>query len=185
MAANPLIPRRLFFTRGVGTHRNELESFELALRAAQIQKFNLVTVSSIFPPHCKIIARSDGVKLLKAGQIVHCVMARTSTNEPSRLIGSGIGLALPAAREQYGYISEHHGYGMAEERLSDFVEDMAATMLATTLGVEFDPAKAYDERREIYRMSGKIVKTRACVQTAPGDKQGLWKTVVAAAVFVM
>jgi arginine decarboxylase len=58
-------------------------------------------------------------------------------------------------------------------------------MLATTLGFEFDPAKAYDERREIYRMSGKIVKTRACVQTAPGDKQGLWKTVVAAAVFVM
>ena len=185
MATGPLIPKRAFFTRGVGTHRNELESFELALRAAQIEKYNLVTVSSIFPPHCKMISKPDGLRKLRPGQIVHCVMARCATNEPSRLVGSGVGMAVPAAGEQYGYISEHHGFGLAEERLSDLVEDMAATMLATTLGIEFDPDKAYDERREIYRMSGKIIRTRACVQTAPGDKQGLWKTVIAAVVFVM
>ena len=74
---------------------------------------------------------------------------------------------------------------MTRDALADLVEDMAATMLATTLGIEFDPETAYDERKEIYHMSGKIVNTRACVQTAEGDKNGLWTTVVAAAVFVM
>ena len=97
---------------------------------------------------------------------------------------TSIGLALPAAGHQYGYISEHHGYGMIEQRMRDFVEDMAATMLATTLGIEFDPETAYDQRKEIYHMSGKIIKTRACAQTAEGDKSGLWTTVIAAAVFL-
>jgi len=182
---HPLVPQAAFFTKGVGRHRNELESFELALRSAKIEKHNLVSVSSIFPPHCKLISLTQGAKRLQAGQIVHCVLARSSTNEPSRLVGAGIGLAVPAKGEQYGYISEHHGYGMTEQKLSDYVEDMAATMLATTLGVEFDPEIAYDERKEIYRMSGKIVRTRACVQTAEGNKDGLWTTVIAAAVFVI
>jgi arginine decarboxylase len=179
-----LVPRQAFFTKGVGRHRNELESFELALRAAKIEKYNLVMVSSIFPPHCKIVSLNQGIQQLSPGQIVHVVMARIATNEPSRLVGSGVALAMPSRGEQYGYISEHHGYGMTEERLSDFVEDMAATMLANTLGIEFDPGTDYDERREIYKMSGKIVRTRSCVQTAEGDKDGLWKTVVAAVVFV-
>ncbi len=112
------------------------------------------------------------------------MIARADTNEPSRLVGAGIGLAVPAEGQQYGYISEHHGYGMTESRLSDYVEDMAATMLATTLGIEFDPDTAYDDRKEIYHMSGKIVQTRANVQTAAGDKAGLWTTVVSAAILL-
>ena len=154
------------------------------MRAAGIEKCNLVRVSSIFPPRCKIISKRTGLKRLLPGQIAYVVLAEASTNEPSRLVGAGVGLAQPASRDQYGYISEHHGYGMKERRLADLVEDMAATMLATTLGVEFDPETAYDERKEIYHMSGKIVRTRACVQTAEGDKDGLWTTVVAAAVFL-
>ena len=101
------------------------------------------------------------------------------------MVGAGIGLAQPAEGQQYGYISEHHGYGMNEPRLADFVEDMAATMLATTMGIEFNPETAYDERKEIYKMSGKIIRTRATVQTAEGDKDGLWTTVIAAAVMLM
>jgi arginine decarboxylase len=62
---------------------------------------------------------------------------------------------------------------------------MAATMLATTQGIEFDADKDYDERKEIYRMSGRIVRTTDIVQTAEGDKDGLWTTVVAAAVFML
>ncbi len=184
MAVEPLIPQETFFTKGVGKHRNRLQSFELALRAAGIQACNLVRVSSILPPNCKQISKNQGVGKLRPGQITHCVLAEAATNEPSRLVGSGIGLAVPADGEQYGYIAEHHGYGMAEPKLADFVEDMAATMLATTLGIEFDPETAYDQRKEIYHMSGKIVRTRACVQTAEGDKNGLWTTVVVAAVFL-
>jgi arginine decarboxylase len=173
----------MFFTRGVGKHRHKLQSFEVALRDAGIAPLNLVKVSSIFPPGCKIVPRLRGLKTLKPGGITYCVMADSSTNEPNRLVSAGVGLAIPAKGEHYGYISEYHGYGMNFRKTADLVEDMAASMLASTLGLDFDPDADYDERREIYRMSGQIVTTRACVQTAEGDKNGLWTTVMAAAVF--
>ena len=183
--AAPMAPREVFFTKGVGRHKNRLQSFELALRQAGIEKGNLVRVSSIFPPACKIIPRGRGLARLQPGQITFCVLAEASTNEPSRLVGAGVGLAVPADGSHYGYISEHHGYGMREDRLEDFVEDMAATMLATTLGIPFDPDVDYDQRREIYKMSKQIVRTQATVQTAEGDKDGVWTTVLAAAVFLV
>lgn len=181
----PLVPKEVFFTKGVGRHKNRLQSFELALRHAGIEKGNLVRVSSILPPGCRIIPKNKGLAKLAAGEVTFVVLAEASTDEPSRLVGAGIGLAQPSRGEQYGYISEHHGYGMTEERLADFVEDIAATMLATTLGVDFDPDTAFDDRKQIYKMSGKIVRTRACVQTAEGDKKGLWTTVIVAAVMLL
>jgi len=180
-----LVPKFVFFTKGVGRHANKLQSFELALRKAGVEKCNLVRVSSILPPECKIVPASRGLRQLSAGQITFVVLSEAATNEPSRLVGAAVGLAQPTANSHYGYISEHHAFGMHEGRMRDLVEDMAATMLATTLGVEFNPDTAYDERKEIYRMSGKIVRTRACAQTAEGDKNGLWTTVVAMAVFTM
>ena len=152
MSTQSLVPRNVFFTKGVGKHVNRLQSFELALRRAGIEKCNLVRVSSILPPSCKIIPTAKGLKALLPGQITFVVLAEASTNEPSRMVGAGIGLAQPAKGDRYGYISEHHGFGMRERRMADLVEDMAATMLATTLGIEFDPETAYDERKEIYRM---------------------------------
>ncbi len=179
-----LVPTRMFFTRGVGVHRNRLQSFEVALRKAGIAQCNLVRVSSIFPPGCKIVATKGGLKEIMPGQITFCVLAEERTDEPNRLISAGIGLALPAVGERHGYISEHHGFGMTEKKTADFVEDMAASMLASTLDLEFDPDADYDERREYYRMSGHIVRTNAYVQSAEGDKNGLWTTVVAAAVLL-
>lgn len=185
MNRSPLVPNQVFFTKGVGKHRNKLQSFELALRKAGIETCNLVRVSSILPPQCKILSRERGLRQIHPGQVTFVVLADAATNEPSRLIGAGLGLAQPADGTQYGYISEHHGYGMQSRKIGDMVEDMAATMLATTLGIEFDPDKAYDERRELYRMSGKIVRSSSCVQTAEGEKNGLWTTVLAAAVFLL
>jgi arginine decarboxylase len=178
-----MVPQEVFFTSGVGKHKHRLQSFELALRDAGIAICNLVSVSSIFPAGCKIISRNKGLKRLQPGEITYCVMARCEANEPNRLVAAGVGLALPGSGHHYGYISEYHGYGVRKRDCADLVEDMAATMLATTLGIEFDPDTAYDERKEIYRMSGKIVRTRAEVKTAEGDKNGLWTAVVAAAVF--
>ena len=180
-----LIPKKVFFTKGVGKHQKRLQSFELALRRAGIEACNLVRVSSILPPGCNVVSRSRGLAELRPGQITFVVLADASTDEPSRMVAAGIGLAQPADGKQYGYISEHHGFGMTENRTADMVEDMAATMLATTLGIEFDPETAYDDRKEIYSMSGKIVRSMACVQTAEGDKDGLWTTVIAAAVFLL
>ena len=181
---NPMVPRQMWFTKGVGKHGHKLESFEAALRHGGLAPFNLVRVSSILPPGCKIVPRQRGLSQLEAGEIVYCVIAESQTNEPNRLVCAGIGLAQPADRNQYGYVSEHHGFGLTERKCADLVEDMAASMLATTQGIELDPDKAYDERREIYRAKGLVVRTRAVAQTAEGDKNGLWTTVVAAAVFI-
>jgi arginine decarboxylase len=179
-----MVPKKLFFTKGHGTAKERLTSFELALRDARIAALNLVRVTSIYPPGCKIIGREDGLKYLHPGQIAHVVMSDCSTNEPNRLISAAVGLAVPADKTAYGYLSEHHAYGETDEKAADFAEDLAATMLATTQGIDFDPNKAYDERKEIYRMSGRIVRTRNVTQSARGDKNGYWVTVIAAAVLL-
>jgi arginine decarboxylase len=178
------IGKGIFLTKGVGKHREKLTSFELALRDARIAEFNLVGVSSIFPPGCKVISVQDGLRYLSPGQIVYAVMYDNATNEPHRLLAASVGLAIPADRNQYGYLSEHKSFGQTDEKAGDYAEDLAATMLATILGVEFDPNVSYDERKDIWRMSDKIVTTRKITQSAIGDRDGLWTTVVAAAVFV-
>jgi arginine decarboxylase len=111
-------------------------------------------------------------------------MARNATNEPNRLVSSSIGLAQPADPSNYGYLSEHHAFGETDEKSGEYAEDLAATMLATTLGVEFDPGAAWDEREQVYKASGKIIRTTNITQSAEGDKNGLWTTVLAAAVLV-
>ncbi len=178
------VPTKIFFTKGVGRHKEYLQSFELALRDAQIERCNIVTVSSIYPGGCKRIPKDEGLKLLTPGQITFVVMARNATNEPNRLIASSIGVALPADGNLYGYLSEHHPYGETDERAGEYAEDLAATMLASTLGVEFDPNTGWDEREQLYKMSGKIVKTFNVTQSAEGDKNGLWTTVISCAVLL-
>lgn len=180
-----MIPTKIFFTKGVGVHKDRLASFELALRNAGIEKFNLVYVSSIFPPNAKVISKEEGLAQLKPGQVVFCVMARNETNEPNRLISSAIGVAIPKdCITNYGYLSEHHSFGEKGEVAGEYAEDLAATMLATTLGVEFDSTKAWEEREQIYKASGHIFKTSHISQSAEGNKDGLWTTTIAVGVLV-
>lgn len=180
----PLVAKRMFFTKGVGVHKERLQSFEMALRNAGIAEYNLVHVSSIFPPGCKRISKEDGKKSLAPGQVVYCVMARNDTDEPNRLISSSIGLAQPADPDQYGYLSEHHSFGETEQKAGEYAEDLAATMLATTLGLEFDSDAAWDEREQVYKSSGKIIRTMNITQSAIGPKDGPWTTTIAAAVLL-
>ena len=179
-----MVPRRIFFTKGVGKHKERLTSFELALRDAGIASQNLVRVSSIFPPNCKLISRSQGLKYLHHGEVVFTVVAENSTREPHRLMAASIGVAIPADRNTYGYLSEHHSFGETEDQAGDYAEELAAEMLATTLDVEFDPDRSWDEKKEIYRISNKIVRTANVTQSAIGDKRGLWTTVLASAVMI-
>ena len=178
------VPKKLFFTRGVGIHRHKLQSFEEALRKAGIAHLNLVEVSSIMPPHAKFVSRKSGLEEVSPGQIIFTVLARGETNEPNRLVSASVGLAAPADQSHYGYLSEHHSFGETERKCGDYTEDLAASMLASTLGIEFDPDTDYDERKEIFRMSGRIVRTRSITQSARGNKDGLWTTVVAAGVLL-
>ena len=178
------VPRELFFTKGVGKHREKLTSFELALRSAGIAACNLVRVSSIFPPGCSILSKAEGKRRLQAGQVTFVVMSEAATREPHRLIAATVGVAIPRDPKLYGYLSEPHSFGENEETAGDYAEDLAAEMLATTLGLEFDPDKSWDEKKEIYRLSNEIVRTQNITQTAVGHKKGLWTTVIAAAVLV-
>ncbi len=114
-----MIPKKIFLTKGVGVHKDKLASFELALRDAGIEKCNLVCVSSIFPPDCKMIPKNEGMKWLKPGEITYCVMARNENNEPNRLISASIGLAIPKDGNHYGYLSEHHAFGEKGEKLAN------------------------------------------------------------------
>jgi len=179
-----IVHSKAFLTNGVGVHKDRLASFELALRDADIETCNLVSVSSILPPNCKIISRRHGVKFLKPGQITFCVLARNETNEANRLITSAIGIALPKENNKYGYISEHHAFGQTAKAAGEYAEDLAATMLATTLGVKFDPNVAWDERKQLYKTSGHIIKTRHIAQSDEGNKHGLCTSVVSALIFI-
>ncbi len=178
------VPKRVFFTKGVGTHKEELTSFELALRDAGIEKFNLVQVSSIFPPAAKVVPKTVGLKKLSPGQVVFCVMSKLSSNEPRRLMAASVGCAIPTDRKLYGYLSEHHKYGENDKTAGDYAEDLAAAMLASTLGIELDESLGWDEKKEIYRISDKIVKTTNITQSAIVKGDGKFTTVVAAAVLV-
>lgn len=178
-----MVPKKMFFTKGVGSHKYELRSYELALRSAGIEKFNLVQVSSILPPECKIISRSEGLKELIPGMLGYCVLARCSSNEPRRLIAASIGCAIPTDTSAYGYLSENHAFGQTEEEAGDTAEEIAAAMLASTLGIEeFDEDKSWDELKEVYRLSDKIVNTTNITQST--IVRSGFSTVMAAAVFL-
>ncbi|OGL42597.1 MAG: arginine decarboxylase, pyruvoyl-dependent, partial [Candidatus Schekmanbacteria bacterium RBG_13_48_7] len=165
-----MVPSKLFLTKGVGKHKEKLNSFEMALRDAGIAHLNLVRVSSIFPPHCKILGKKHGLIQLVPGQIAFCVMSDIATNEPNRLIAASVGLAIPADTNKYGYLSEHHAFGQTDSKAGDYAEDLAATMLATILGVDFDPDRSYDEKKEQWKISDQIVLTRNATKSAIGDK---------------
>jgi arginine decarboxylase len=185
--SNPMlyIPRMMFLTKGKGLHKDYLTSFELALRDAEIADLNLVSVSSIKPPQCKIVSRQEGRKYLMPGQIVFTILARSATNEPNRLIAASIGLARPADDAQHGYLSEHHSTGETAQKAGDYAEDMAMEMLATTLGLPNDPTLTWDQREEQWKLSERIYKTHNITQSAEGNKDGLWTTVISAAILIL
>jgi len=180
---NGLVPAKVFLTKGVGRHKYQLKSFEQALRQAGVAQQNLVQVSSIVPPKCKIISRVNGLKSLVPGQISYCVMARADTSEHGRLVASSIGVAIPRDGNQWGYLSEVHGHGMNRRQAEDMAEDLAAGMLGTTLGLELDPDKAWSEKEQAYKASGLFIRTTNITQTARGQKD-LWTTTVALAMFL-
>ena len=58
-------------------------------------------------------------------------------------------------------------------------------MLATVIGLPDDTTLAWDQREEQWRLSGKIYKTQNFTQSAQGHKDGLWTTLLSAAVLIL
>ncbi len=180
-----LVAKKLFLTRGKGVHKDQLTSFEYALRDAGIANTNLVLISSIFPPGAKVISRIEGLKLIRPGSVQFVIYARQQSNEPHRLMAASVGIAEPADKNKYGYLSEYESFGETEKEAGDYAEDIAAQMLGSSLGIKFDIDKSWDEKRKQWKISGEIYKTRNITQSAVGDPQGRWTTVFAAAVLIL
>jgi arginine decarboxylase len=179
-----MIPKNFFLTKGVGKHKEQLQSFELALRDAGKQMCKLVAVSSIVSTSMRTCHTPKRPKNDTPRRNHLCSHRNNATNEPHRLVASSIRRSYPSEKNQYGYLSEHHSFGQTDETAGDYAEDLAATMLATTMGIQFDPETAWDERKQLFKTSGLIIKTANITQSTAGDKNGLWTTTVAAAVFV-
>ncbi len=179
-----LLPSKVFLTRGQGRHREKLVSFEEALRDAGIAPFNLVRVSSIYPPHCRYVPREAGLKLLRPGQILFVVLSENATDEPRRLISASIGMAVPDEPSRYGYLAEHSDFGQSEKEAGRHTEYLAAEMLATKLGEKLREPEAGRPAASFRITNGLSLKTRSITQTANGET-GLWTTALAAAVLVV
>ena len=180
-----LVAKKLFLTKGKGVHEDRLTSFEYALRDAGIAGTNLVLISSIFPPHAKLVSRNEGLKAIQPGQILFTIYSKNQTNEPHRLTAASVGIARPKDTNRYGYLSEYESFGQNERQAGDYAEDIAAQMLASSLGIPFDIDKSWDEKKEQWNISGQIYKTQNITQTAKGDTEGKWTTVFAAAVLLV
>lgn len=177
------VPKKVFLTKGVGFHKEKLASFEMALRNAKIAPYNIVEVSSILPPGCIFVSANEGVKELTPGQILHVVLSRNATNEPNRLIGASVGVAIPKDKRMYGYLSEHHSFGENEKKTGDYAEELAETMLTTILDVQDMDASLANKMERVDAIRT-LIRTRNMTQTAVGDKNGLWTTVLAASVLL-
>lgn len=129
-----LIPKKLFFTSGVGRHEDRLASFGMALRDAGIECLNLVTVSSIVPPGCLIIPKKEGISELNPGEIVFVVLSRNSSGDAGRLISTSIGCALPDDVSRFGYLAEHHIFDKNGEETLKYACGIAAKMCANLPG---------------------------------------------------
>ena len=180
-----LVAKKLSLTKGVGIADDKLTSFEFALRQAGIAGTNIVLISSIFPPYARLVPRKEGQKLIKPGQILFSIYSRNQTNEPNRLVSASVGIAQPTDRSKYGYLSEYDTFGKNEIESGDYAEDIAAQMLASSLGIPFDIDKSWDEKRQQWNISGQIYKTKNITQSAKGNKDGKWTTVFAAAVLIL
>ncbi len=178
---NSPVPSQIFLTKGRGQHKEKLVSFEKALRDAGIAPFNLVRVSSIFPPHCRLVSREAGSNLLKHGQILFVVLSENATAEPQQLISASIGIAVPEDPSRYGYLAEHQDFGRTENEAGLHAEYLAAEMLATKMGERLlDPGK---ERGGYEISNGPPIQTQSLSQSAEGQ-EGHWTTVLAAAVLI-
>ena len=179
-----MIPKKVFLTKGHGTHRHQLQSFELALRKAGIAACNIVNVSSIVPPHCTLISKKEGVSLLHPGEITYCVLSEVHTKEPGT-IGASVGLAIPESSDEYGYIAEYHEPGESEDLLKSTVEELAILMLATTKGLTTKKKgePPVSDEKIVHRFKNQM-RTESVADVVKHNDPNRWSTVVAVAVFI-
>lgn len=82
----------------------------MALVDAGVGDYNLVRVSSIFPPHCEFTEE----RLAPAGMPIPTAYAHIDTCTPGASIAASIAVAVPQDPSLPGVIMEWHGVGTME-----------------------------------------------------------------------
>lgn len=182
-ACMDLIPKGLFFTSGVGIHKERLVSFELALKDARVNHLNLVPVSSIVPPGCQVVSADEGVRRLKPGAVTFCVAAWISSNEPGRTVTSAVGMCSPKDQAMHGYLSEHHAFDESEELAKEYTEYLAALMFMNTNGIPEGTGLSWSANKVIWMETNRILRLESVVKSAIVSL-GTYTTVFAGAIFL-
>ncbi|MSU74254.1 pyruvoyl-dependent arginine decarboxylase [Candidatus Kaiserbacteria bacterium] len=166
-----LVPKHAFFIAGTGTHRDRLQAFDQALLSAGPLAHNLVAVSSIMPAGCTVISPEEGFKMLTAGQITFCIMARQDTNQRNAFASAAVGLVKVKDPTKFGYISEYHGDASGKQEAETIAKRLAVEMFETKTGI---PIKDNDV--------DVIHATTASIQQ-PGDNS--WVSAVSLCIFIL
>lgn len=184
----PVVPNRVFLTKGVGVGDHPLTSREMALTDAGVEKVNLLKASSIIPPHCPIISREEGREGLIMGQMTFAIMAEATTNEPHKLISAAIGIAKPEDEDEYGFFTEieqEQGFGKTAEKAGEEVRRLAIMNLALSWrDQDFKLEKEWRPDKKLYRIKNKNVHLSDMTESTRGHKDGLHTTVFVGAIFL-
>jgi pyruvoyl-dependent arginine decarboxylase len=132
------VPTRVFFVSGVGTHAMERVALQHAMREAGVADGNLLKVSSVIAPGCRIIPADEGRRLLRPGNMVYAVIATAQTDEPHQRVTTALAWAKPEKPGVPGYIAEleeemaegARSAGMPPDRVWSFDDEAAAVAAA-------------------------------------------------------
>lgn len=117
-----LIPDEFFIAFGSATSPvSDLNAFDLALHRAGVAEQNLVAVSSVIPPHARLVPYRE----LPMGMVTHCVLSQMRGRGGDR-ISSGIAYAFRKDGHG-GYVAEGHLFGgkdALEDQLRTKIEEM-------------------------------------------------------------
>ena len=181
------VPKRLFFTKGVGAHEQQRVAMHHALRDAGVSDCNLVKVSSVIPPGCRIISRREGAKLLRPGNIVFAVIAMSETKEPHQRATVALGWATPDQDGVPGYIAEieeEQAKGKTAKSAGDEVGQMALTLVAERLQTRIDSKSLWARSKRVHRIGGTTVHCGCITSTIIGDEKERYLSAVALALYL-
>jgi arginine decarboxylase len=114
------MPTRYFLASGASDGYTPLNAFDGALLQAGIGNTNIVKMSSIVPPHCKLVAPIA----LPPGALVPTAYAAITSDVPGEIISAGIAVALPEDENQNGLIMEYSAKGEGT-KIEEIVRNMA------------------------------------------------------------
>jgi arginine decarboxylase len=108
---------------GSGTARTLLAAFDNALLAAGVANFNLITLSSVIPPHSRV-RLVDTTLPGGHGDRLYCVLSAAYADQPGQVAWAGLGWSTDATTG--GLFVEHHGG--TEESLREQIDLSLADM---------------------------------------------------------